>query len=905
MKGPVALAWCVCLLFSRTESWAIESLWIEAEHLRGIQGYCWPMQKPGTHKATGFWGLSGPGWAAEWNQGGESGFLSIACAPDEDKAAVSIEVEIPTDGRYRLWVRYGDWREKTNRFQMRIDQEGEPSWAATYGEHGLFDEDNMMKLFWNWAFGWEGQEAPLKKGKARLTLLAAFQEEVCRQVDCLVLTTDPGYRPWIKERPRNYCWEVLEPFRTGFPPGLEPLASRIPPPSVPESWLPITFKNQGFLYLQNTTGYVDRWAGDDPKRIAFPYTWRIMTGEDHQVLKEFEERYGGRKDVPIFSDPRVVPVFHGSGPTILQQEAAPLLLRWLDQHPGRPWASMMNYHPDVPMSESAFQNFMKYRDRYIGSISGENLGYFGHDGTAEEAAFQNCKTRRELAEALGKIYMAGNAAKWRQVYGRDIDNPYQHTMPAGVGPEWFPLCYAWGSPACGTEMVAVTGNMHGLFMALLRGAARQNKAMFFSYRSGNFGDSSADFGANPQFNKPGQIFDNFYGVYSGAGMTWWKLDGWYLYMAGSAMFYQEGGGDNFWKPGGLTAAGQYDVQLSPRGKLDDRLLRLTLEEPDRGVPVTPVAILLDYAHGWSATPYWPSLFRSRSERWTYVGNPHVRNIHEVLWLAYHPIGPRSQEPLTALTETFVPGVFGDIFDVIYAYPDVDRWDLIDTYSVVIVGGDIELTKAEGKRLKKYLRDGGTLMVAEGQLGGPGAEELDLPKLGEIREAEGYRWMDGPATQPSQRYRFRPVQEKRVRTLAATPDGQPLCIADEQGKGRLVFLSVPYGLGIDQQAVPMAARLLVHLTRGVMPLEVDGDVEWMVNRAEESWLVTLINPFGDLKPQQGIFPTDFRENRTVRIRSQVAITAAWDRLLKADRFEVKDNQLTVEVPAGGVRIIELR
>ena len=26
-------------------------------------------------KTDGHWGISGPGWAAEWNQGGESGFL--------------------------------------------------------------------------------------------------------------------------------------------------------------------------------------------------------------------------------------------------------------------------------------------------------------------------------------------------------------------------------------------------------------------------------------------------------------------------------------------------------------------------------------------------------------------------------------------------------------------------------------------------------------------------------------------------------------------------------------------------------------------------------------------------------------------------------------------------------------
>ena len=58
---------------------AQETVWVEAEWLHGITGYCWPMGKPEVRKTNGHWGLSGPGWAAEWTQGGESMFMSIAC----------------------------------------------------------------------------------------------------------------------------------------------------------------------------------------------------------------------------------------------------------------------------------------------------------------------------------------------------------------------------------------------------------------------------------------------------------------------------------------------------------------------------------------------------------------------------------------------------------------------------------------------------------------------------------------------------------------------------------------------------------------------------------------------------------------------------------------------------------
>ena len=70
---------------------AHETLWLEAEHFEGIRGYCWPMGDDARkmRETNGHWGLSGPGWAAEWNQGGESGFLSIAAGASDDQASVS------------------------------------------------------------------------------------------------------------------------------------------------------------------------------------------------------------------------------------------------------------------------------------------------------------------------------------------------------------------------------------------------------------------------------------------------------------------------------------------------------------------------------------------------------------------------------------------------------------------------------------------------------------------------------------------------------------------------------------------------------------------------------------------------------------------------------------------------
>ncbi|HLF95181.1 MAG TPA: hypothetical protein VJB14_17070, partial [Planctomycetota bacterium] len=72
-----------------------------------------------------------------------------------------------------------------------------------------------------------------------------------------------------------------------------------------------------------------------------------------------------------------------------------------------------------------------------------------------------------------------------------------------------------------------------------------------------------------------------------------------------------------------------------------------------------------------------------------------------------------------------------------------------------------------------------------------------------------------------------------------------------------------------------------------------------------WIVTLLNPAGQSKPQQGITPTDFRENRTVTIRSASPIGSASDWLFPDEKLQPRGNALELVVPAGGVRIVELR
>src|SRR5438067_10058382 len=154
--------------------------------------------------------------------------------------------------------------------------------------------------------------------------------------------------------------------------------------------------------------------------------------------------------------------------------------------------------------------------------------------------------------------------------------------------------------------------------------------------------------------------------------------------------------------------------------------------------------------------------------------------------------------------------------------------------------------------------------------------------GYAKVADGDHCLKDHALLESPRFRYRPITlPSEGRALAMTASGDVFCAAVDRGKGRLIYLSVPHGLSIGRQAVPVLARLMAHLTRGLMPVEVEGDVQWLVNRTDDGWLVTLLNPAGQAKSQQGITPTDYREDRTVTVRARVPVKSAADRLLSTD------------------------
>eukprot|EP01044_Picomonas_judraskeda_P014736 COSAG03_NODE_2381_length_2824_cov_2.674128_2_plen_132_part_00 len=57
---------------------------------------------PSTYKATGTWGISGPGVTAEWSSGGESEWSSMGVPPMETKAECHRVFNVSRAGKYAV-----------------------------------------------------------------------------------------------------------------------------------------------------------------------------------------------------------------------------------------------------------------------------------------------------------------------------------------------------------------------------------------------------------------------------------------------------------------------------------------------------------------------------------------------------------------------------------------------------------------------------------------------------------------------------------------------------------------------------------------------------------------------------------------------------------------------------------
>jgi hypothetical protein len=830
-------------------------------------------------KAPG-WGINGPGVSAEWTQGGESEWNSAAASADETRATLYQDFEAPRAGPHVLWIRYADWANKTENFTVTIAQDGAEVFRHEFGAKDVVDPHDEVSLYWGWAFTWDSAAATLKKGPARLSIQIEKTAAARRHVDCFLLTNDSSFKPNGRAKPDFAAMRYLrswatdrKPFASLLKPDFNPRVSVLPKVAGRDFVMPWNIAKEFWPLL-------DKPAEERP---LYPF--------NAEPLDQFVAKYKGARDVPLFQSKLVAPVIYLNSVPEFFKEGSPFL-RYL-RETKTPFAILINY-ASAQLNETDGRAVWQllngeFKDQFLGWISGESVGYVW-DHAAAELKVSATMTRPQLLAAHREFYNNALARKWKNLFHVETGPMWDKLIPAQStsSTSFAHALSEWGVKLLGMETAAVMP-MTGMRIAFTRGAARQFGGAFLYYHAPNFGDTATTFTKTQNFAGPDFFYHSRYGPSMGPSLSWYRKSYYLYYMSGVSAIYLEQGGDQFFKPG----PGEHPFQLNPLGRITDEFIRFVEKHPDRGTPYTPIAFLLDPAHGFEMTDYpqWPFEV-AQIDR----GD---RALRELFGVAYFPGLVVEGEPAMADRQPFVSGVFGDIFDVL----TTNATDF-GGYRAVVLGGRAEWNS----NLSDYVRNGGIVVLNSSQIRNLPEQLPGVRLTNATSEADAARCLSAgeePQDLSGQMFRYEKIELTGASTLIAAPNGDPLVTINKVGKGSVVFAALPDLLGEDERVTPFAAHMLTHVFADATPVQVRGDVEYLMNRTNNGWVVTLLNNNGVYKTQQGMAQVDRNAyvNVSISLRGEKILTATdW---ISDAALKVQSDQTTLRIAPGGVAIVELK
>lgn len=441
----------------------------------------------------------------------------------------------------------------------------------------------------------------------------------------------------------------------------------------------------------------------------------------------------------------------------------------------------------------------------------------------------------------------------------------------------------WGGNLAGIELTGCGGiPTHNILTVFCRGAARQYRKPWMLYQA-YFYDCA--------YPNTLAIVDNSWeinpnGVDYGIPVSLTRRGLYHAFYGGATFFDFELPETTF-----LTKGDDALYKLSPHGKMLREMYSFAKQHPDRGVPYTPIAFVLDYLHGWTAGGYgqekvWFSIpFRD--------GDYMTREIMNYVWPFNDCSGFRTRiDQSKNICSGLVNTPYGDIFDALVANPPSGVIDskTLDNYKVLFLLGDIRPNASLARKLMDYVKTGGTVVINCAQLDAIYPENfIGMKKKDIINTPDG--------------------QLQKVELLGAKAllmddnTNEPTVVKNVYGRGGVITTLQPWLVDKNRKPSKFLGRLLAAINAEVLPFKIEGDIGYQINRSDNAWVVILMNNKGIIKDPRK--PEEFDPSQTaiVRIRAKFPVVMVKE-LLKGEIVETADRipLLTVSLVPGDVKIL---
>ena len=256
--------------------------------------------------------------------------------------------------------------------------------------------------------------------------------------------------------------------------------------------------------------------------------------------------------------------------------------------------------------------------------------------------------------------------------------------------------------------------------------------------------------------------------------------------------------------------------LSPLGEMAREFYAFTQQYPDRGTPYVPVAMLLEYYHGLGLGSWYLPEGTARCWDWVPMGESERETLQllEAIWPGAFEVMGRDE------SQYLVPTPMGDTVDVLLEDASLET---LQGYEVLIFSGEIAWNEELKQRIRACLEAGKTVVFGASAAHAAMVEDLEPGASAPFRDLDRGAALSFP--------------------VAA---------------GQVVHVQEPGAWPAVLQA--LAAQ---------WPVEVRGDVQYLINRRAASWVVTLINNQGITKQPREAAQVDPTKRVEVRVRSRTA------------------------------------